>query len=127
MLPEGEYEPRIRLRGKRTTYTLPNPIRIDVTAPQVERVSAQPRVISPDGDRRSDSVTFRYRLSEPARVMLFVNGKRRVLTLFARPDGSITWYGRVGGKPLPAGVYEARLAAEDPAGNVASGRRRYRW
>ena len=39
VLPEGEYEPRIRLRDDRTTYTLPNPIRIDVTPPRLERVA----------------------------------------------------------------------------------------
>lgn len=118
VLPEGEYKPRIRLRGDRTTYTLPNPIRIDVTPPRLELVGVRPTVISPDGDRRRDRVTFRYRTSEPAKGMLFVNGKRRVLTLFARTQDSIAWYGRVGGKALPAGVYDARLAARDPAGNV---------
>ena len=56
VLPEGEYKPRVRLRDDRTTYTLPNPIRIDVTPPQLELVSARPRVISPDGDRRGDRV-----------------------------------------------------------------------
>ena len=35
VLPEGEYKPRIRLRDDRTTYTLPNPIRIDVTPPRL--------------------------------------------------------------------------------------------
>ncbi|MEP7225208.1 MAG: FlgD immunoglobulin-like domain containing protein [Actinomycetota bacterium] len=119
VLPEGEYKPRIHLRDDRTTYTLPNPIRIDVTPPRLELVSARPRVISPDADGRGDAVTFRYRLSEPGRGMLFVNGARRVLTLFARPEGSITWYGIVSGKALPPGVYEARLAADDPAGNVS--------
>lgn len=118
VLPEGEYKPRIRLRGDRTTYTLPNPIRIDVTPPRLEPVGVRPTVISPDGDRRRDSVTFRYRLSEPAKGMLFVNGKRRVLKLFARTQDSIAWSGRVRGKALPAGVYDARLAASDPAGNV---------
>lgn len=118
VLPEGEYKPRIRLRGDRTTYTLPNPIRIDVTPPRLELVGVRPTVISPDGDRRRDSVTFRYRTSEPAKGMLYVNGTRRVLTLFARTQDSIAWYGRVGGKALPAGVYDARLAARDPAGNV---------
>ena len=120
VLPEGEYKPRIRLRDDRTTYTLPNPIRIDVTPPRLELRSARPPVFSPDGDRRRDSVTFRYRLSEPGRGMLFVDGKRRVLTRFPRPEGSITWSGKVGGKPLAPGAHTAWLAAEDPAGNVAA-------
>ena len=119
VLPEGEYRPRVRLRDDRTTYTLPNPIRIDVTPPRVELVSAGPAVFSPDGDRRRDSVTFRYRLSEPGRGMLFVDGERRVLTRFPRPEGSITWSGKFEGKPLAPGAHTARLAADDPAGNVA--------
>jgi hypothetical protein len=117
VLPEGEYKPRIRLRNDRTTYTLPNPIRIDVTAPRLELV-AVPSVFSPDGDRRNDRATFRYRLDERGRGMLFVNGKRRGLTRFPRTEDSIVWPGKVDGKGLPQGTYSARLAAFDPAGNV---------
>ena len=120
VLPEGEYKPRIRLQDVRTTYTLPNPMRIDVTAPRIERVVVRPTVISPDGDRRADHATFSYRLSEPGRGLLFVNGKRRGLTLFRRTQGSIVWYGKLDGRALPAGSYTTRLAAFDPAGNVAA-------
>ena len=87
VLPEGEYKPRIRLQDVRTTYTLPNPMRIDVTAPRIERVVVRPTVISPDGDRRADHATFSYRLSEPGRGLLFVDGKRRGLTRFPRTQG----------------------------------------
>jgi hypothetical protein len=120
VLPEGEYQPRIRLQDDRTTYTLPNPIRIDVTAPRLELVSARPTVISPDGDRRGDRVVFRYRLDEPGRAMLFVNGQRRGLTRFPRTEDSVAWYGKVNGEALRPGVYTARLAAFDPAGNVTA-------
>ena len=44
ILPEGEYRPRIHVRGEHQTITLPNPIRIDVTPPviqDVERRSAR--------------------------------------------------------------------------------------
>ena len=119
VLPEGEYKPRIHLRDDRTTYTLPNPIRIDVTAPKLEGVSVRPKVISPDGDRRGDRVTFRYRLSEPGQGMLFVDGERRVRKLFARTDDSIVWYGKVDGRALRPGTHDARLGASDPAGNVS--------
>ena len=120
VLPEGEYKPRIRLHDVRTTYTLPNPMRIDVTAPRIERVVVRPTVISPDGDRRADHATFSYRLSEPGRGLLFVNGKRRGLTRFPRTQDSIAWYGKLDGRALPAGSYTTRLAAFDPAGNVAA-------
>jgi FlgD Ig-like domain len=120
VLPEGEYKPRIHLREDRTTYTLPNPIRIDVTPPRFESVSVRPKVISPDGDHRGDRVIFRYRLSEPGPAMLFVDGKRRVRKLFARTEDSIDWNGKVKGRALPAGGHTARLAAIDPAGNVSA-------
>lgn len=119
LLPEGDYRPRVHLDRARRTIRLPNPITLDVTAPKVELVASAPLVFSPDGDRRADSVTFRYRLSEPGRGMLFVNGKRRVLQLFAREADSLTWYGKVRGKSLRAGAYEAQIGAFDPAGNRA--------
>ena len=117
ILPEGEYRPRIHVHSGRQTITLPNPIRIDVTAPVLQDASVQPRVVSPDGDRRSDRVTVRYRLNEPGRGMLFVDGRRRALTRFPRTEETIVWSGKVGGRPVPAGVYELQLAAFDPAGN----------
>jgi len=119
VLPEGEYKPRIRLRDDRTTYTLPNPIRIDVTPPKLELVT-RPTVISPDGDGRGDRATFRYRLDEPGRAMLFVNGRRRWLTRFPRTEDSVVWNGKVGGRALPPGTYSVRLAAFDPAGNISA-------
>lgn len=118
LLPEGEYLPRVHLRDDRSTIRLPNPIRIDATPPRLERVTARRRVFSPDGDRRGDRVTFRYRLNEPGRAMLLVDGKQRVLTKFPRTEDKLEWFGRVGGRSLPAGTYIARVAAVDPAGNV---------
>jgi hypothetical protein len=119
VLPEEEFYARIHLRDERKTIRLPNPIRIDVTPPRLELVSAAPRVFSPDGDGRADRVTFRYRSDEPARGMLFVDGTRRVLTRFPREEETIVWNGRAEGRPLPVGPHRVRLAAFDPAGNVA--------
>lgn len=119
VLPEGEYVPRVRVRGARQTITLPNPMLIDVTAPQVRVVSARPRAFSPDRDGRADRVTFRFSLSEPARGMLFVDGERRGLKRFHRAEDAIVWNGRKNGRAQPPGVYEVRLGAVDRAGNAA--------
>lgn len=119
VLPEGDYLPRVHLDRARRTIRLPNPIRLDVTPPRIELVGVAPRVFSPDGDRRADGVTFRYRLSEPGRGMLFVNGKRRVLQLFHREEDTLAWYGKLRGRSLRAGTYEAQLGAFDRAGNRA--------
>lgn len=120
LVPEGEYLPRVRLREDRRTITLPNPIRIDVTPPRIRDVGFSPAVFSPDGDRRADRVTFDYRVSEPAKLRVYVGERRRIRALFARSEDAITWNGRSAGRSLPAGTYPVRLEFEDPAGNVAS-------
>ena len=51
--------------------------------------------------------------------MLYVNGRRRALTRFPRTEETIVWNGKVGGRPVRAGVYSLQLAAFDPAGNLA--------
>jgi hypothetical protein len=117
VLPEGEYKPRIHVRGEHQTITLPNPIRIDVTAPVIQDVSVAPRVVSPDGDGRRDKVTVRYRLNERGRGMLFVNGKRRALTRFPRTEETIVWTAKARGRPARPGLYGLQLVAFDPAGN----------
>jgi hypothetical protein len=118
VLPEGEYEPRVRLRGEHQTITLlGSPIRVDVTPPVLQDLSVPRRVFSPDGDRRRDLLRVRYRLSEPGRADFYVDGERRVRTLFPRTEEKIDWGGRVDGRPLAPGAYAVRLAAFDPAGN----------
>jgi hypothetical protein len=79
----------------------------------------QPRVFSPDGDGRADRVVVRYRVDEPARGLLFVDGERRGLTKFARTEDVLPWYGKVDGRALDAGTYAFTFAARDPAGNVS--------
>ena len=119
VVAEGEYRPRVHLREARQTITLPNPIRIDVTAPVVGEVQVSPRVISPDGDGRADAVTVRYRFDEAAQALLFVDGERRVRTKQARTESKLVWSGRVDGRGLPAATYQLAIAARDPAGNVS--------
>ena len=48
------------------TIVLPNPIRVDTTAPVITLVRVFPRVFSPDGDGRRDRVTATYRIDERA-------------------------------------------------------------
>jgi hypothetical protein len=119
VLPEGEYAPRVRLHEAHQTITLPNPIRIDVTPPAIQDVEIRPLVISPDGDGRADRLVVRYRLSERGRAEVFVNGRRRVLTLFPRTEERIVWSAKVDGRPLRPGTYAIQLGAFDPARNRA--------
>ena len=118
VVPEGSYRPRVHLDRARRTIVMPNPMRVDVTAPRVVSFTARPLVISPDGDGRFDAAQIRYRVSERAVVELFVDGTRAVRKLGTRPRGSIRWNGVAAGEPLPEGVYTLRLVARDVAGNL---------
>lgn len=118
LVPEGSYRIRIELRDAGRTIVLPYPIRVDVTPPRLRLVSYGPRVFSPDGDRRSDNVKFRYRVSELARVFLLVAGERR-LEGQLKKSGKLQWYGKRQGHGLPAGRYRVELVARDQAGNAS--------
>jgi hypothetical protein len=118
-VPEGTYRPKIHLAGKHRTIVLPNDLRVDRTPPRIVRVSFEPRRISPDGDGRRDAVVVRYRTSEPAHGLLFVDRTQRVRTRSQKEVNSLKFSGMVGGRSLPAGSYQLTLAAEDRAGNVS--------
>ena len=117
VVPEGIYRPRVRLRRHGRTIVLPNPIRVDTTAPTIRLTRVFPRVFSPDGDGNADRVTAEYEIDEPARAMMLVNGRRRVLSKFRETQGRLVWFGRIGGLPVRPGDYEIRLRAFDRAGN----------
>jgi hypothetical protein len=119
IVPEGSYRPRIRIAAVGRTLLLPNPIRVDVTRPRITALAVRPRLFSPDGDGRADVVRIRYRLSEHAHAVLFVNGRQRVRTRFQPVHGQVVWYGRVGGRTLPPGGYRLGLSVVDRAGNVS--------
>jgi len=87
-----------------------------VTPPQIALVSVR-RAFSPDGDDRADVLRVHYRLSEPARGLLYVNGTRRVRSRFQRLQDELDWFGRVGGRLLPPRNYRLTLVAVDRAGN----------
>jgi FlgD Ig-like domain len=128
---EGKYRPRVRLLRTDKTIVLPNPITVDVTPPRIRVVSVRPRVISPDGDGRSDVVRVRYQIGEHAHALLFVAGRQAARTKFQRRRDNVNWYGSLAGRRLPPGTYRLQLAAVDLAGNgskrVAAGTVRIRY
>ena len=118
-LPEGAYRPRVHLRGERRTIVLPNPIELDTTPPEIASATVTPHVFSPDGDRRADRLSVDYRLTEPGKALLYVNGVKRVETRFPRERDTLSWYGLVDRRAVPAGRYALVLRAKDPAGNLS--------
>jgi FlgD Ig-like domain len=115
--PDGIYLVRIHLSGAHQTITLPNRIVLDTTTPSV--VSAEPNrdIFSPDGDDQADFVRLTYQLSKPARILLFLDGKRILKTFHHPQSGSVSWNGKVNGSALPAGLYTLEVGAVDAFGN----------
>ncbi len=122
LAPDGTYEFQVGLAEAHRTILLPNPVRLDTQAPRVLEAKASRRVFSPDGDRSADGVVIRYRLSEPGHAILFLDGRRVVLTRATGVSGSLPWYGRLDGRSLPQGTYRLRLGVVDLAGNVTDGK-----
>jgi hypothetical protein len=114
VLPDGTYKPRVHLSSGRRTILLPNPIRLDTHPPRASILSVKPQVFTPGHGR----VTVTYRVTEPANVVLYVNGRRRVRSRFHPTQGKIQWFGTVGNVQLPAGTYRLELAGVDLAGNL---------
>jgi hypothetical protein len=117
VVPDGTYRPRVHLAREHRTILLPNPIRMDATPPFVQLVSVRPRVFSPDRDFVRDSVRVHYATSEPARVILYVDGDKRVGPTFRFVrEGKLDWpRGRARLRP---GAHRIRLRALDRATNL---------
>jgi hypothetical protein len=117
---DGRYRPRVHLARAHRTILLPNPITIDTEAPTISLASVRPRIFSPDGDFKLDYLSVHYRADEPARALLYVNGKLRERVKYFRTSGVLQWpRGRPRGT-LPPGPYRIALRAEDHAGNRAA-------
>jgi len=117
VVPEGVYRPRVQLERNGRTIVLPNPIRVDTTAPLITLVRVFPRVFSPDSDGRRDRVTAAYRINERARAVMLVDDRQRAQSKFRRVEGNLVWFGRVNSRVVRPGLYEIRLRAVDRAGN----------
>jgi hypothetical protein len=112
--PEGVYRARVHLADARRTIDIPNELRLDTTPPEFRVDSIAPLLFSPDGDGRGDYVRVRFRLSEPARVVLLAGGSEVVRsTPRQRGVGKIEWYGR-GAQEGPISIV---VVAYDLAGN----------
>jgi len=109
--PDGVYRPRVHLRHR--TILIPSRITVDTTPPVVKVRDVRPRVLEP-GKR----LKVRYRLNEPARIDVFLNGKRVVLGRTTRLNWNVQW--KVRGRP---GKYRLTLAARDVAGNLSNASR----
>jgi hypothetical protein len=116
--PDGVYRVRIHLARQHQTLVLPNRIRLDTTAPSVEEVTQNREAFSPDGDKQADFVRFTYILSKPARVLLYLGGRRIGKTHFYPQRGKVLFNGIAHHRRLRPGHYTLEVGALDLAGNI---------
>lgn len=121
VVPDGVYKPRIHLANQHRTIVLPNPIAVETKPPSVTVTSWIPRrrVLTPDRNFLHERLEVRYRVTEPAHVVLYVGGKRRYRSRSQQQTGIARWYGYVNGRGVPAGRYRVTIAARDIAGNLS--------
>ena len=120
VVPEGAYQLRVHLADERRTIVIPNRVRVDTTPPTVALVSLAPRLLSPDGDGRSDAARAVFRSSERARPLVLVDGALAARgRVRAGGTSAVAWRGTKDGRPLPAGLYGVALQARDRAGNLS--------
>ena len=103
-VPDGIYHAVVHMQRAQRTIDLPNPIRVDTVKPTITLVSR-----SSDGTK----TLFRYRISEPAHALLFVNGERRIRTYYTLRRGKFAYAGRLTAKTRLV------LRARDVAGNLS--------
>ena len=114
LAPDGAYRPRVHFARARQTIVLPNPIRIDTTPPVTTLVSIAPRVLGPTHRKAH----VRYRVSEQARGIVYVDGRRVVASNFYPLEGKLDLYLRSHGADLSRGRHAVSVGAVDLAGNV---------
>jgi hypothetical protein len=114
VVPDGTYRPRVHLSAEHRTILLPNPIRMDASAPLIKLVSVRPRVLTPFG--KKGYVRIHYRTNEPARAFLYVDGDQRTRVFRFVRDGKIDWFGTAA-RGLRPGPHRIRLRALDRATN----------
>ena len=98
---------------------------IDTRDPVLELVGTddQPRLVTPNGDGTSESVTIPFTVSEPGAVTASIAGPDAVVVRTLRlpvAEGAaeLTWDGRTStGAPVPDGAYTVTLTPRDAAGN----------
>jgi len=113
LVPDGIYYPLVQLQGAGRTIDVPNPIRLDTIKPSIRLRSLRPRVFRPG----TEKLTVAYTISEHAHALLFVDGRRRVLTASRRLRYLLHWSGKVHGRAIRPGRHKLKLVAEDLAGN----------
>jgi hypothetical protein len=113
---DGVYTPRVTLDDGRV-FTLPVQIRTDTVPPTASLVSYRPHVVRRIAKAR---VRIFYHVSEKAHILLYVNGRRKIVGGAKSLQNSVNWGPKQAGRRLRPGRYRLQLAAVDLAGNIGA-------
>jgi hypothetical protein len=119
-LPQGIYVPVVHFKRSHRTITIPSKMRLDTTPPVIHVRRHQHAVISPDKNGHMDVYRVHYTLSEHARGILLVDGKRVEVTHDEKTSAELTWDGTFHSIPARPGTYTLSISAKDLAGNVTT-------
>ncbi len=107
-------------------FSVVNSPAVRTLAPQVEGLSANPAVISPNFDARDDTSLIGWRTSQPATVTVSISngsGLNKILHTFknepAQEEKTVFAGLDDKGEPLPDGLYTYMVQAADHWGNVS--------
>jgi hypothetical protein len=108
-VPDGRYEIVLSATDGRTTVSATLPLIVDRT---LGALTSSSRAFSPNGDGRSDSITFSFRLARPAHVVVDVKQSSRLVAPLASGDDlaggqSLTWDGATPTGRARDGTYAA--------------------
>jgi hypothetical protein len=118
ILPDGSYQPVVRLTGDHRTIALPNRIELDTIPPKPLVFPKQLyKHISPDNDGRNDVIVEPYTLDSPGHGVLIVNGHKVWFTRGLKTSGKLIWNGEIDKHLVRPGRYVLYIAAQDEAGN----------
>jgi FlgD Ig-like domain len=112
--PDGVYHPSVEL--PRHKYNFTNNIILDTKRPKVISATAVKRnpVLFAGPGR---TVAIRYAFSKPAHAVVYLGGRRIIVSHVTQMRDRIKWAGTLGGRSLPAGRYVLSIGAQDLAGN----------
>jgi hypothetical protein len=120
-VPDGRYRVRVTLRREGRSVTVPSTTLVDTQAPRprVRRILPNAIVAPGTSPINIEVGSVSRRLAKRARVYRLDGGKPHVVAeLPAVTDTrTLTWDGRVDGKPAPVGIYLVQVVARDRAGN----------
>jgi hypothetical protein len=121
-VPDGRYRMRVTLRREGRSVIPPRTTVVDTAPPRprVRTIAPGPIVGPRPGPLRIEVRDVPVGRPKSARIVRMDGGEPRVVAELppARGTRTLTWDGRVGGSPAPAGVYLVQVSARDRAGNL---------